>query len=99
MAFDFTQIPETKVDVVFEFEGQTLNCKLNLNKLTQAKINEFDKHGDTAVALATVIESWDADGLEYPDVEFLRTLPITFLSRLFNKCMEASRPKFQTAGQ
>ena len=98
MAFDFTKIPEQKETVVFEFEGQTLNCVLNLNKLTQARVNEFDSNPhEFALALSTIIESWDAAGLNYPDYDFLRTLPFMFLSRLFYKCMEAASPKVLTA--
>lgn len=91
MPFDFSLIPESKADVIFEYKGQTLNAVIDVNKITQ----EVANMDDYALALISFVDSWDsANPLT---LEFLRKLPIGFLANFFRACQSAAFPKVMTA--
>lgn len=93
MSFDFKAIPESKIDVQFEFKGQKIDVVVNANAFTQEVINSTS----FAFGLSKVIESWSAE--EEPTLEFLNKLPVEFIGGLYVKCQSAVLPKVMTAGQ
>lgn len=94
MPFQFEAIPEKKVNVKFEFKGQSLNAVINANAITQETANS----NEYAYALSCFVESWDAEDGQ-PTLGFLRKLPMEFLVAFFTTCMAQAFPKDTTAEQ